>query len=209
MQVSVTFRHMDATDALKSFAADKVSRIEKYMHSPTDAHVVLSVERGHLHRAEINVIANGMRIRGEETSGDMYGSIDGATGNGVRIRGQEVSADMYGSIDGATQKIERQLKKWKNKLASHKPREGHFMKVSHGVIAAHDVGAEVATEAIATVVQHQELDARPMSLDEAMMQMELLHEEFHVFINAHTNAMNVLYRRADGGFGLIEPPTRH
>ena len=66
MQVSVTFRHMDATDALKSFAADKVSRIEKYMHSPTDAHVVLSVERGHLHRAEINLTANGVRIRGQE-----------------------------------------------------------------------------------------------------------------------------------------------
>ena len=186
MQVSVTFRHMDATDALKSFASDKVSRIEKYMHSPTDAHVVLSVERGHMHKAEINL-----------------------TANGVRIRGQEVSEDMYGSIDSATQKIERQLKKWKNKLASHKPREGHQMKVSHGVIAAHEVGVELAPEAPAMVVQHQEVDARPMSLDEAIMQMELLHEEFHVFINAHTDTMNVLYRRADGGFGLIEPPTRH
>ncbi|MCC7072019.1 MAG: ribosome-associated translation inhibitor RaiA [Deltaproteobacteria bacterium] len=185
MQVSVTFRHMDATDALKSFAADKVARIEKYMHSPTDAHVVLSVERGHLHRAEINL-----------------------TANGIRIRGQETSEDMYGSIDGATQKIERQLKKWKNKLASHKPREGHFMKVSHGVIAAHEPEA-MAPEAAPVIVQRQEVDARPMSLDEAVMQMELLHEEFHVFINAHTNAMNVLYRRADGGFGVIEPPMRH
>lgn len=186
MQVSVTFRHMDATDALKSFAADKVSRIERYMHSPTDAHVVLSVERGHLHRAEINL-----------------------TANGVRIRGQETSADMYGSIDGAAQKIERQLKKWKNKLASHKPREGHLMKVSHGVIAAQESGAELPTESPPTVVQRQELDARPMSLDEAMMQMELLHEEFHVFVNAQTNLMNVLYRRADGGFGLVEPPARN
>ncbi len=185
MQVSVTFRHMDATDALKSFAADKVSRIEKYMHSPSDAHVVLSVERGHLHRAEINL-----------------------TANGVRIRGQDVSEDMYGSIDGATQKIERQLKKWKNKLASHKPREGHLMKVSHGVIEAHEPGA-LAPEAAPVVVQRQEVDARPMSLDEAVMQMELLHEEFHVFINAQSGAMNVLYRRADGGFGVIEPPARH
>lgn len=186
MQVSVTFRHMDATDALKSFAADKVSRIEKYMHSPTDAHVVLSVERGHMHRAEINL-----------------------TANGVRIRGQETSADMYGSIDGAAQKIERQLKKWKNKLASHKPREGHLMKVSHGVIAAQESGAELPAETPPTIVQRQEVDARPMSLDEAMMQMELLHEEFHVFVNAQTNSMNVLYRRADGGFGLVEPPARH
>ena len=100
MQVSVTFRHMDATEALKAFAAEKVSKIEKYILTPTDAHVVLSVER-HQHRAEINVSANGMRIRGEESSGDMYGS-----------------------IDAAAQKIERQLKRYRNKLANHKAREG-------------------------------------------------------------------------------------
>jgi len=186
MQVSVTFRHMEATDALKSFASDKVSRIEKYMHTPTDAHVVLSVEK-HLHRAEINVTANGMRIRGEETS-----------------------ADMYGSIDGAAQKIERQLKRYRNKLASHKPREGLAMKVKHNVIAASaSPEAEVPVEAPAQFVRHEEVDARPMLVEEAMMQMDLLHEEFHVFINAKTGTMNVLYRRKDGSFGLVEPPTKH
>lgn len=186
MQVSVTFRHMEATDALKSFASDKVSRIEKYMHTPTDAHVVLSVEK-HLHRAEINVTANGIRIRGEETS-----------------------VDMYGSIDGATQKIERQLKRYKNKLASHKPREGLAMKVKHNVIAAAGItlDAEVAPEASAHVVRHEEVDARPQLVEEAMMQMDLMGEEFHVFLNAKSNAMNVLYRRKDGAFGLIEPPTK-
>lgn len=186
MQVSVTFRHMEATDALKSFAADKVSRIEKYIHTPTDAHVVLSVEK-HMHRAEINVTANGMRIRGEETS-----------------------ADMYGSIDGATAKIERQLKRYRQKLATHKPREGHAMKVKHNVIASNmSMEGEIAAEAPAQVVRHEEVDARPMLVEEAMMQMDLLHEEFHVFVNAKTNAMNVLYRRKDGSFGLVEPPTKH
>jgi putative sigma-54 modulation protein len=185
MQVSVTFRHMEATDSLKSFASDKVSRIEKYMHTPTDAHVVLSVEK-HQHRAEINVTANGMRIRGEETS-----------------------ADMYGSIDGAAQKIERQLKRYRNKLASHKPREGLWMKVQHSFIAAAaSPDAEVAVEAPAQVVRHEELDARPMLVEEAIMQMDLMHEEFHVFLNAKTGTMNVLYRRKDGSFGLIEPPTK-
>jgi putative sigma-54 modulation protein len=182
MQVSVTFRHMEATDALKSFAADKVSRIEKYMHTPTDAHVVLSVEK-HLHRAEINVTANGIRIRGEETS-----------------------ADMYGSIDGAAAKIERQLKRYRNKLASHKPREGLAMKVKHNVIAAVSVEGEAVVDKPAQIVRHEEVDARPMLVEEAIMQMDLLHEEFHVFLNAKTNAMNVLYRRKDGSYGLVEPP---
>lgn len=183
MQVSVTFRHMEATDALKSFASDKVSRIEKYVHAPTDAHVVLSVEK-HMHRAEINVIANGIRIRGEETTGDMYGS-----------------------IDGAAAKIERQLKRYRDRLASHKPREGHAMKVKHNVIAAATPAeVETATEAPAQIVRHEELDARPMVLEEAIMQMDLMHEDFHVFLNAKTNAMNVLYRRKDGSLGVIEPP---
>ena len=186
MQVSVTFRHMEATDALKTFASDKVSRIEKYIHTPTDAHVVLSVEK-HMHRAEINVTANGVRIRGEETSGDMYGS-----------------------IDGATAKIEKQVKRYREKLATHKPREGHAMKVRHNVIEiqpSQEGGA--VTEAPANVVRHEELDARPMVVEEAMMQMDLMHEEFHVFLNAKTNDMNVLYRRKDGSFGLIEPPAKH
>ena len=183
MQVSVTFRHMDATEALKAFASDKVSRIEKYIHLPTDAHVVLSVEK-HLHRAEINVIANGMRVRGEESS-----------------------ADMYGSIDGAAAKVERQLKRYHNKIASHKPREGHAMKVSHHVIARdHSAEGEPLVDRAAEVVRREELDARPMLLEEAIMQMELMHEEFHVFLNAKSNAMNVLYRRKDGSYGLIEPP---
>jgi putative sigma-54 modulation protein len=181
MQVSVTFRHMEATDALKSFASDKVSRIEKYIHTPTDAHVVLSVEK-HMHRAEINVTANGIRIRGEETS-----------------------PDMYGSIDGAAAKIERQLKRYRNKLASHKPREGHAMKVKHNVIAMEPEVGEQAAEMPARVLHHEEVDVRPMLLEEAIMQMDLLHEEFHVFQNAKTDTMNVLYRRKDGSLGLIEP----
>jgi putative sigma-54 modulation protein len=186
MQVSVTFRHMEATDSLKSFASDKVSRIEKYIHTPTDAHVVLSVEK-HLHRAEINVTANGMRIRGEETS-----------------------ADMYGSIDGATQKIEKQLKRYRQKLATHKPREGHAMKVKHNIIASNGTGEiEIGAEQSAQIVRHEEVDARPQLVEEAMMQMDLMHEEFHGFLNAQSNAMNVLYRRKDGSFGLIEPPTKH
>ena len=181
MQVSVTFRHMDATDALKAFAAEKVSRIEKYIHTPTDAHVVLSVEK-HMHRAEINVSANGMRIRGEESSGDMYGS-----------------------IDGAAQKIERQLKRYRNKLANHKAREGHASKVMHTVIEGPPVEAsELPAETPTSVVERHEFDARPMLLEEAMMQMDLLHEDFHVFTNAKNNQVNVLYRRKEGNFGLIE-----
>jgi putative sigma-54 modulation protein len=183
MQVSVTFRHMDATESLKDFASDKVSRIEKYIHTPTDAHVVLSVEK-HMHKAEINVVANGLRLRGEETSGDMYGS-----------------------IDGAAAKIERQLKRYRNKLASHNAREGHAIKVKMNVVdhVAKDL-SELPSETPTEIVESREVDARPMLLEEAIMQMDLLHSDFLVFINAKSQAVNVLYRRKAGNYGLIEAP---
>lgn len=188
MQVSVTFRHMDTSDALKSFAADKVSRIEKYIHTPTDAHVVLSVEK-HQHRAEINVIANGVRVRGEESS-----------------------ADMYGSIDAAAQKIERQLKRYREKLANHKAREGAASKVRLSYIeqaGTAEANAELVADTPAQIVEAKEFDAQPMTTDEAIMKMDLLHNDFFVFMNAKSNEMNVLYRRKEGGYGLIEPPHKH
>ena len=183
MQVSVTFRHMEATDALKEFASDKIGRIEKFIHTPTDAHVVLSVEK-YLHRAEINITANGVRMRSEETS-----------------------ADMYGSIDAAAAKIERQVKRYRNKLSSHKPREGAALKVKLQVVQHQGVGeAEALADLPSQIVTSQEVDARPMLIEEAIMQMDLLHNDFLVFLNAKTNTMNVLYRRKEGNYGLIEPP---
>jgi putative sigma-54 modulation protein len=202
MQVSVTFRHMEPTQALKDFAAEKVGRIRKYIHSPTDAHVVLSTER-YMHKADITIKAHGMMMRGEEKSDDMYSS-----------------------IDGAVDKIERQVKRYRKKLTSHKPREGARMKVKYNILeaqrdmaaqlAAEDqAAAEAAAEAASAeeveevveapkIIETTESNAVPMSVDEAVMQMDLAHSDFHVFINAKTNEINVLYRRRDGQLGLIE-----
>jgi putative sigma-54 modulation protein len=94
LQVNVTFRHMEASDALKDYVMDKVGKVEKYLHPPVDAHVVLSVEK-FIHHADITVSAGG-----------------------VAIRGTERSEDMYSSIDMAIEKIERQAKKHKEKTHS-------------------------------------------------------------------------------------------
>ena len=185
MQVSVTFRHMDTSDALKTFASEKVSRIEKYIHTPTDAHVVLSVEK-HQHRAEINVIANGVRVRGEDSS-----------------------ADMYGSIDAAAQKIERQLKRYREKLANHKTPSGVPSKVRLSYVEQQPDVSELQADVPSSIVEAKELDASPMSVEEAIMKMDLLQNDFFVFMNAKSNEMNVLYRRKEGNYGLIEPPHKH
>lgn len=185
MQVAVTFRHMEPTNALKEFAAEKIERIEKYIHTPTDAHVVLSVEK-YMHKADITIKAHGFMMRGHEKS-----------------------EDMYASIDRAVDKIERQVRKYKTKLSSHKAREGHAAKVTLNYLEAQrEPELEVPPtngELPPQIIETKEIDAHPMSVDEALMQMDLMHNDFLVFLNAKSGAMNVLYRR-DGGYGLIETP---
>jgi putative sigma-54 modulation protein len=186
MQVSVTFRHMDPTSALKEFAAEKVARISKYIHTPTDAHIVLSVEK-YMHKADITIKAHGMMMRGKEKS-----------------------EDMYASIDRAVDKIERQVKRYKNKLSNHKPREGQAAKVVLNYIESmREPEAEPPPQENGTlppsIVETKELHARPLTIEEAMMQIDLMHNDFLVFMNAKSGELNVLYRR-EGGFGLIEAP---
>jgi len=195
LQVAVTFRHMEPTDALKSYSENKVEKINKFIHSPTDAHVVLSVEK-YMHKADITI-----------------------TANGVTMRGKEKSEDMYASIDRAMHKIERQVKRYHDKISAHRPREGRSAKVQLNILEAEretdaaledrmaeEVRAKFAEENRARIVETKELDARPLSVDEAIMQMELLHNDFLVFVNAETKGVSVLYRREEGTFGLIDAP---
>ena len=195
MQVSVTFRHMDPTQALKDFAHEKVARIEKYIHTPMDANVVLSTER-YMHKADITIKAHGFMMRG-----------------------QEKSEDMYSSIDGAVDKIERQVRKYRKKITSHKPREGQRMKVRLNYMEPYEENladdeaqeaelSEINATPPPAIAKTQELDAHPLSINEAIIQMDLMHNDFLVFVNADTNEVNVLYRREDEGLGLIETHAR-
>ncbi|MEW5854316.1 MAG: ribosome-associated translation inhibitor RaiA [Myxococcota bacterium] len=186
MQVSVTFRHMEPTGALKEFANEKVQRINKLFHKPAEAHVVLSLEK-YMHKADVTVSANGLMMRGEEKS-----------------------EDMYQSIDRAIEKIERQLKRYQGKVRNHKAREDGKFKVRLNVLEPDgpvaEANAEVPVESAPApkVVRTREFVAKPMTVDEAIMQMDLLHNDFLVFQNSATHEINVIYRRKDGNLGLIE-----
>ncbi len=177
MQVNITFRHLESTEALKSHAREKVEHIQRYIDRPSEAHVVLYVENLE-HKADINLKAGPFLLRGRAKSGDMYAS-----------------------IDAAAEKIERQLKKHKEKLNNHKPVErtnGHrTVDVKHEVI-------EAAAAPSQRVVKSDSFQARPMTLDQAVLQLELLDSQFFVFQNAKDHAINIVYRRNDGNLGVIE-----
>ena len=176
MQISVTFRNMKPSDALRNYAEDKIECLRKYVSPPTDVHVVLAKHK-YLNEADIKVMYRGIVMRGEDNT-----------------------EDMYTSIDSAVDKIERQARKYKEKIRKYQPISlGEDLMVRHEVI-----DQESMDEAELKVIKSEELNAKPMSVDEAVMQMDLLNNDFLVFRNASSKEVNVVYRRADGNVGLIE-----
>lgn len=175
MQVIVNGRHIDVTDALRSYAESKVKKIEKYLPDTTEAVVTLSVQK-YRHNAEILIKVNGLLIQADEET-----------------------EEMYSAIDKVMDKIERQVKRYKEKLLNRH-------KSSEGVKTASKTNAEeVEDKDTPKIIKTKRFEIKPMLPDEAVMQMELLHKDFFVFTNAGDNKVNVIYRRRDGNIGLIEP----
>jgi len=182
MNLMVTGRHMDVTDALKSYVEGGLLKIRNHFDKVIDANVVLSVEK-HRHIAEISLHANG-----------------------IRIHGRESSPDMYASVDAVLHKLDRQVRRYKDRINSHQPRiSKEEIAYHHEVIQPVD-GAELADdENKHHVVMREKVPVKPMSVDEAVMQLELVDDRFLVFTNADTQQINVIYARDDGMYGLIEP----
>ena len=117
--------------------------------------------------------------------------------NDLLLRGEDKTNDMYASVDGAVDKIERQILKFKTKI-------NRRLHLENEIVATPIAGVEeVLGEPC--VVRSKRFAVKPMSIGEAIMQMDLLGHDFYVFSNAETEEVNVVYRRKDGNYGLIEP----
>ena len=193
MQINITFRNLEATEALKVYARDKIERVNKYLDQAGEAHVVLSLER-HLHHADLTIHAGTFLLRGREKS-----------------------EDMYASIDLAMDKIERQLRRYKEKLKRHHGRDRihhrqemlnhrEQIRVRYEVLELADPEKTDQQEVSPRIIRSNEFLVKPMTVDEAVMQMDLMNNDFLVFTNAASREMNVVYRRKDGHYGLIEAP---
>lgn len=116
--------------------------------------------------------------------------------NGVLIQAEGITGEIYSSIDEVVEKLERQVKKYKEKLVSYRKGEGKVTGVQSKSTATTETGR---------IIKNKRFELKPMSPDEAAMQMELLDKDFFVFTNGNSGDINVIYRRKDGNFGLIEP----
>ena len=174
MRYTIMGKNIEVTESLKAAVQDKVGKLERYFDSETEVHVTLSVEKDR-QKIEVTIPVKGTIIRAEQESSDMY-----------------VSIDLVEEI------IERQLKKYKNKLVDAKQEAG-FSKL----FAAEEAMEDDAIE----ITRVKRFAMKPMDVEEACVQMELLGHSFYVFRNAETDEVNVVYKRKGKGnsYGLIEP----
>ncbi|MEA1866547.1 MAG: ribosome-associated translation inhibitor RaiA [Thermodesulfobacteriota bacterium] len=176
MQINVTFRRLDPSDALREYAENRLQKLKKYADGPMDVNVVLSVEK---FRQTAEVVLSG---------------------DGVRAAAKEEQNEMRAAIDLVSDKIYKQLKRYKEKIRS---------KRGSGSIAEPallDISPSPETEKEDLgIITTKKMDAKPMAVEEAAAQFQSLTQNFMMFTNAETNAINVLYRRMDGTLGLVEP----
>jgi len=128
--------------------------------------------------------------------------------NGISIHGSHETEDMYASIDGVMDKLNRQLKRYRAKLLAQKTggqREGRQIKVSHRILDITPEQEELAEDHTHTTLRHEQIDAKPMNVDEAVMQLELGGRDMLFFTNDQTEQVNAVYRRPDGALSWIEP----
>lgn len=182
MQVIVKGTNFKVSPRLKEHAEKRIHKLTRYFSKFDDATVTCRAERN-WEIADVMVLAGGLMFRSEERSDDIFTS-----------------------VDAATEKIERQLKRFREKINRRLRNGGSSLTAAIEEQAAEQAAAAVPAETNNhRVMRRKRFSLKPVPLDEAMLQMDLLHHDFYVFTNADTQEVNVLYRRKGGGFGLIEP----
>lgn len=187
MLIDIKGRNLEVTDALSNYIEKKLQKLEKYFNEIKEATVRLNVVRG-FQQVEVQLEGDGVLLRGEERRG----------------------TDMYGSIDQVVEKLESRVKKYKGKMMSKTLEKGPEAKeaIKEDIMAEAFGGEEGAAVEVTTtpaIVRTKRFAMKPMTPDEAAQQMELLHHDFFVFRNSQTEDVNVVYKREDGDYGLIEP----
>lgn len=179
MHASFTFKNIESSESLKAYAFEKLNRLDKYLDNPAEANVVLTVEKFR-HIAEITIAGDRLTINGKEETGDMYSAID-------------MAAD----------KLEKQIKKNKQKIRTHRgPAKSRSIRTD--IEPEPESQPEEEPEGLDRVTV-EAIEYKPMDVEEAILQFNLVNDPFLVFTNAKTGKVNVLYRRKGRELGLIEP----
>jgi len=181
MSVDITGRHIEITEPLRKFATDRLEKLRGIMDEILEAHFILTVEKHQRHIAELNI----------KTRGDFY-------------HGEEVSTDMYTSIAAVIDKVEKQILRDKERKVTRKRHNNNHKGEVITTTSVVEV-EEALGQRLPRIIRTYEVAAKPMSVDDAAIQIEGSEREFLVFRNADTERLNVIYKRKDGNIGWIEP----
>ncbi len=180
MEINIYYNNLEPSEAIKKYIETKIGRIQKYFDGETSAQVTLSVEK-QSHTVKVTLNAHGYIVHVEEKD-----------------------TNLYSAIDLVSDVLERKIKKYLEKLKSKKSKNNSKTKiVEEKVFAADTIEKEEKK-----VIKIKNYEIKPMDIDEAIMQMDLLNRDFLVFIDPATDLVNIIYKRKDGNFGLIEAKTK-
>ena len=179
MNITITGRHLTITPAIEDYARKRVSGIHIDFPRILDAHFIFEVDKFR-QRAELVLHC----------------------GNHIHIEASDVHQDLYAAIDGVVDKVERQIRKYKTRIQTHRPRYAKLQHFDEQVLSHNLQEDQGQTHHIRT----EQYPCKPMFVDEAVLQLEVSDKrEMLVFLNAETDKINVIYRRRNGDFGLIQP----
>lgn len=174
MKISVTFRNSEGEKWQKVYAEERIQKLKKYLDTPAEAHIIVSMEKFR-NFAEINLSANGWNINAKEEA-----------------------KDMHLAVDGCIEKIEKQLKKQREKIKEHKPRSIRHSKEKSAE------GEETEESTANKIAETRKVVLKPMSLDEAVMEIEGTKAHFIIYRDSSSENVSLVYRRDDGNYALIE-----
>ncbi len=181
LPIKVTGRHVTVTEPIKEYAYKRVEGVHLDYPRIIEAQVILDVQK---YRQTAEVILH--------------------CSNHITIEASAETDDLYASIDQAVDKIVQQMRKYKTKIMrQHRPRRQEVRHVDEHVLSAE--GLDLIEETEPAVIHTEKYPVKPMFVDEAVLQLEMSSRQFVVFLNAKSEKFNVLYRRKDGDFGLIDP----
>lgn len=172
MKITIVGKNLTLTDALKDTVEKKIGKLERYFAPDVEARATLSVQKSR-QIIEVTIPFNGMILRGEESTDNMYNS-----------------------IENVVEKIEKQIIKNKTKFER---------KLHGGTLRLGEIPVSNVEDEDHKVVKTKKFNIKPMDIEEAILQMDLLGHSFFVFRNADDDEVNVIYKRKDGNYGLIEP----
>jgi putative sigma-54 modulation protein len=182
MSVDITGRHIEITEPIRKFATDRLERLRGVIDEVLEVHFTLTVEKHQRHIAEVNI----------KTRRDFHHC-------------EEVSTDMYTSIASVVDKVEKQILRNKDRNVARK-RHNNNHKGAEVITATSIVEIEeLLGENLPRIIRTHEMAAKPMSVDDAAIQIDGSNHDFLVFRNADTEKLNVVYKRKDGNIGWIEP----